>query len=127
MFTRVGAVTIAIVLSASAAYADQYFDKLGIWQHDIENYKHISQSIPPCATVWRENPDPFHPPAAGLEHFVHLYAQCRYVLEHRHASIGVLRVNDLFLSIACIGFGATGGNAGESRECNLKPYLPSPH
>ena len=50
----------------------------------------------------RENRDPMHPLVANLPHYVRLYTQCRHELEKRHASLGVLRANDLGLGASCM-------------------------
>lgn len=116
-----------IVLASGTAQADYNYTKLGFTSTDVETYKHLS--IPSCATVREENPDAFKPVggAEAIRHFAHLYAQCQADLEARHATIAVLRVNDVFLGVTCIALGVADPDGPVDDSCNVKSYLPTGH
>lgn len=105
---------------------DAYYDKLGIWDHDIAAYRNTD--IGSCSEVQAENPDPMKPPASvsALRRFAHLYGQCQAALEARHAAVGELRANDIGLGATCVALGLMDTADDIDPACNLKSYLPTP-
>lgn len=120
------ALTAAAVFfaTASLAFADTHYARLGISNRDLQAYKKLS--ITSCTTARQENRNPMNPPANihKLRNLARLYARCQSSLEARHASLGVLRVNDMFLGETCIALGLVDTNDPVMRACNIKSYLP---
>lgn len=113
--------------SSASAPPDKYYNKLGLWDHDVDTYKKLQ--IDSCQTVQQKNPDYMKPPADAdtLRHLVRLYAQCQSALEHQHAKVGVLRVNDLGFGVSCVALAMVNTSGDVDEDCNIKSYLPAPH
>jgi hypothetical protein len=127
LFILTFTVALVIVPAARPAVADTYYDKLGVYDHDIDAYK--STSIAVCRTVQHENPDFMKPPAntSALKHLVRLYAACQHSLVHAHTPIGVLRVNNIGFGATCMALAVVDNAEPLMSECNEKSYLPAPN
>ncbi len=105
---------------------DTYYNKLGIWDHDIDAFKKIE--IPTCAEGLSEDPDFTRPPAdqVKLRHIATLFGECHRSIAARHLGVGLLRVNDLMLGTACVALGATDADDDLPEACNIESALPKP-
>ena len=125
MHASVGLLAFAISLTPLYASAE-YYSKLGYSSDDVGRYKMMSASIDSCKLALATDPHDLHSVDVKMAPMLaRLYGLCRKALEARHASIGVLRVNDTLLGTQCLVISASGLNAGAIQACNLKPYLPS--
>jgi len=118
--------SLFVVLFASASAA--VYDRFGINDGDIANYRHMAAGIRSCALASSLVPDYLHPPANRtlLAHDAALHGDCRSELKHRHAPLGVMRVTDLNRSMICLSLAMVAPGEGDIAACRLPNSLPNP-
>lgn len=111
---------------APATTRDTYYDKFGLWDHDIAAYRRVN--IEPCQMGLAEDQDPMRPPADAtkLRRYAHLFGDCHRALKDQGAKIGLLRVNDMNLGMTCFALRLADTTDDLPGDCDLESALPGP-
>jgi len=116
----------ALVASTNASANAASYSAFGINDKDIGDWKAMTARISPCMVAKAAIPDEMHPPADAplIARVATLQGQCRHELKMQHASLGVMRTEDLDLGMSCITLAMLGYDAHDVPACNLPSSLP---
>lgn len=116
----------ALVASTNASANAASYSAFGINDKDIADWKAMTARISPCMIAKAAIPDETHPPADAplIARVATLHGQCRHELKMQHASLGVMRTEDLDLGMLCITITMLGSDAHDVPACTLPSSLP---
>jgi len=120
------ALAASLVVSTNASANAASYSAFGINDKDIGDWKAMTARISPCMVAKAAIPDEMHPPADAplIARVATLQGQCRHELKMQHASLGVMRTEDLDLGMSCITIAMLGYDAHDVPACNLPSSLP---